>query len=317
MKEPKCDLPATFAGSTWGAPSARQRLSRFMTAGLVALAVALSGSTAHAVAITGNPSADSGWTLAGNSLNNGVYIRGAGNFGYDLYTTSFTVEPGSPLIALGYAVNDLVLGMGGKIQSTDGVTAGWGSAFTGDPVNTTNLTTSVRIVSKFGVSPSSWNPSTIKPNGGNGSGSTSAGDGGNGAVLLGTAVGELSAPGTLVHFSENKQYVASNAYAGDNISNSFGQLIYLKSGGNPDLLTSWETFLNVTKLATVLPLSPDIPAPGDRINQALQRSSNVTLFTDALAATPQVPEPSSLALAAMGALGGALAIARKARRSRG
>jgi hypothetical protein len=255
-------------------------------------------TTTLAASITGNPSVDSGWTTAGNSLDNGVYIRGAGNFGYDLYTTGFTIQPGSPLLASGWSLGDSVVAVGGQIATTDGVSAGWGLAFTGDAVNS-NLTASVRIVSKFGTSPTSWSASTVRPNAGNGDGSTSGGYGGEGAILLGTNVGDLVSANTLMTVSLNQRYTNGGATV-TNQSNDIGRLIFQTSGG---FLSSWEMFLNTTELAGALAPGAEIPLIGDRINQTLQRSTNSTLFTDAMVTIQGVPEPASIVIAGLGILG--------------
>ena len=98
-------------------------------------------------------------------MANGTYIRGGGNTDFNLYTTALTVTAGSSLLtngSLGWQVGDTVVAMGGVITTTDGVTAGWGGPFVGDPVNA-DLTTSERIVAKFGNSPTSWSAEHHRP----------------------------------------------------------------------------------------------------------------------------------------------------------
>jgi hypothetical protein len=265
---------------------------------LLAVGLLAHSTTTLAASITGNPAVDSGWTAVGNSLDNGVYIRGAGNFGYDLYTTSFAIEAGSPLVASGWSVGETVVAIGGQIATNDGVSAGWGLPFTGDAVNA-NLTTSVRIVSKFGTSPTSWSASTVRPNAGNGDGSTSGGFGGEGAILLGTNVGDLVSPNTLMTVSTNQRYTNGGATV-TNVSSDVGRLIFQTSGG---LLSSWETLLNTSRLGALLPPASEVPLVGDRINQTLQRSTNATLFTDAMGTITAVPEPSMIVMAGLGILG--------------
>lgn len=189
-----------------------------------------------------------------------------------------------------------------------------------------NLTSSVRIVSKFGNSPTAWQASTTASPNGDGLGSTSSGHGGNGAVLLGTVVGDVDAAdeGTIKTSSDANIYNPAEI----SITNSVGKYIYTLDGS--DLLSTWEVFLNITMLDELdgtadglYNASLDLPAPGDRINQALQRSSNATLFTDALGVLPalqqqpgdtEVPEPASLALWTLVGVAGLTARARRRRR---
>jgi hypothetical protein len=283
-------------------------------AALAVAAIVWSAGHAHAVMITGNPSTDSGWAAGGNSLDSGTYIRLAGNFSFDTYYTNFVLEAGSPLLGGGWSIGDSIIAMGGKIVPNSGlaVDTGWATdGFTGDAVNS-NLTSSVRIVSKFGTSPTSWSASTAKPNAGNGAGSTSGGAGGDGAVLIGTSVGDITLANAdaILSASVQERYPAPT-FTGSAIV-GMGKYIYNVDGSN--LLSSWETFLNVSKLAASLPGGTEVPQAGDRYNQALQRSTNTSLITDALIASQVVPEPSTWLLAGLGAgLLGALKLRRKAR----
>ncbi len=47
--------------------------------------------------ITGNPAADA-WTLGGNALADGVYVRGNANYAYATYSTAITIGSGSNLV---------------------------------------------------------------------------------------------------------------------------------------------------------------------------------------------------------------------------
>ncbi|MEX2112507.1 MAG: PEP-CTERM sorting domain-containing protein [Pirellulales bacterium] len=253
--------------------------------------------------ITGNPSSDSGWAAGGNSLDSGTYIRLAGNFSFDTYYTNFVLDAASPLLGSGWAIGDEIIAMGGTLVPNSGlaVDTGWGTdGFTGDAVNS-NVSGSIRIVSKFGTSPTAWAASTIKPNAGNGQGSTSSGHGGDGAVLIGTAVSDITAgnANTVQIASVQERYPAPG-FVGVTLTD-MGKYIYNVDGNN--LLSSWETFLNVTQLAASLPINSEVPQAGDRYNQALQRSTNSTLITDALIASVPVPEPSTWMLAIAGAAG--------------
>ena len=284
-----------------------------VTLGLCAAA----GTPALAAELSGNPFAD-GWAATGKtSLDNGTYIRGAGNFAFDLYATSYALDPASSLIAstaadLGFEwlPGDQILGMGGiVVPGEPAANYGWGNV-SGDAINTVNLTTSVRIVSKFGTSPASWSASSVAPNAGNGQGSSSAGHGGVGAILLGTTVGDINAT------NEGTYYLPTSAtqyrLIETNVNAKAGRIMFDLDGGG--LLGSWQSILNVSLLqrnvAAYSFTGADYPQAGDRGNQALQRSMNTTLLTDALVT---VPEPGSalamLALAAAAAL-------RRARRAR-
>ena len=142
---------------------------------------------------------------------------------------------------------------------------------------------------------------------GNGHGATSSGDGGNGAILLGTALGDvinLSHAGSLQGYSASDTsqiYLATDAYVGDNISKLIGQYIF-NVDPTSHVITSWEVFLDTTKLAG-LSLGPSVPVAGDRVDQALQRSTNASQFTDALG-TVATPEPTTWVLALIAGAGG-------------
>lgn len=264
--------------------------SRFASVSLfvVCLCLAVSPTIVQADLVNGNPASDPSWMAGSNSLDSGSYIRGAGNFGYDTYSTSYLIPSGSPLVTSGWSVGDQVLGVGGSIATNDGFSAGWGAAFTGDAVNS-NLTGSARIVAKFGASPTAWVPSTVRPDGGNGSGSFSSGHGGDGAILLGTGVGDIddADAGLLLTFDTNQRFDSGTS----SISSSVGRLVFNSSG---DILESWSVYLNTSLLASLLPGGSEIPQAGDRINLTLQRSTNSTLFTDAMVSPVAIPEPSAL-----------------------
>src|SRR6478752_5879470 len=178
--------------------------------------LALGCTSAHATLVTGNPSVDAGWTSGGNVLDNGNYVLGNANFGFNMYTASFAADSSlASAIGSGWNTGDTILAMGGKRQSTTGVAAGWGLSFTGAAVNTANLTTSARIVAKFGTSISnSVTASTVRPDAGNGLGSFSGGNLGDGAVLLGTPNNggffTSGNEGLFLTFLTNQRYVASS-----------------------------------------------------------------------------------------------------------
>jgi hypothetical protein len=266
-------------------------------------------STAVADIVTGDPVAD-GWTYQGNSLDNGIYIRGAGNFSFDLYTKVYTVGSTGSFLSMSspWSVGDRVLGVGGVFVPRTAASAGW-PAFAGDPVNS-NLDTNVRIVTKYGTSPSAWSASSVAPDAGNGNGSFSNGDGGLGSVLLTTNVGQLT-PGNNGQLIQPALVNVWNGTVGSNglvIDTEVARVAY-QLGAN-DQLVRWETFLNTTKLSGLSPLT--IPSENDRWNQAIQRNTSSTDFTDALVNSSQsasVPAPPAVFLSITGLM--VLAIRRK------
>ena len=135
----------------------------------IALTIFAGAATARADMLTGDPVAD-GWSRVANSLDNGFYIRGAGNYSFDTYRRDFTVAAGNPLTTMvgAWSVGDRVLALGGMFTPTTPVAAGWPN-FSGPSVNSL-INGSVRIVGKFGTSPSAFGPSTVAPGAGNGAG---------------------------------------------------------------------------------------------------------------------------------------------------
>lgn len=263
----------------------------------------LSSGLAIGAPITGNPAAD-GWTAGGNSLSLGTYIRGSGNMNYTPYSTSFVLQAGSPLIGGGWQAGDVILGLGGVAGPS------------GD------LSLSVRLVSKFGTSPTSWSPSSTAVAPGDGNGSLSGGAGGVGSILLAT-----QAPGPQLIIAANANQIqtptVTQVYNGlDNpalISDNVGKYIFtMGPNTNGNVLSTWEMFLNTSLLDRIdgtvdgMYLTYQLPLPGDRGNQTLQRSNNPTLFVDALIGIPElqataapVPEPASLAVWSLIAAAGA------------
>lgn len=160
-----------------------------------------------AAAVTGDPLAD-GWAYGGHSLDQGAYVRGSGNVGFDMYSTQFTVSDSSVFSLAGHSgasyddyygatrtwdtdtarswgVGDTVIGIGGMFSDITATEAGWG-AFTGNAVNS-NIDGEyrLRLQAKIGTADASWSASTLAPDAGNGSGSSS--NGGLGSLFVRTS----------------------------------------------------------------------------------------------------------------------------------
>ncbi len=237
---------------------------------------------------TGNPATD-GWDFQGNSLSASNYIRGAGNFDYGIYTSSFTLGAGSNMLGGGWSAGDSILGAGGVINNRTG-----------------NLTQSVRIVTKFGADQNAWPGS---------SGSFSGGAGGNGAILLGTYApgggnnlnptsSSFIGPGVVHQMPLAQRYDSGTS----SISTTIGKLLFTFDADN--VLSSWQVLLNLTVLESLLAPGEELPSDLSSVNSTLQRSNNSSLFTDArggfeTAESVVIPLPGAagMALAGMGMIG--------------
>lgn len=247
--------------------------------------------------VTGNPFAD-GWTKGGHSFQNGTFIRGDGLFSYDTYAHTFTVQAGSNLEisdgATSWLAGDKIIGIGGIfVTPPSAIDNGWAS-YSSNSYNT-NLTTSLRMVSKFGTSPTAWSASTTAPAGGNGANSFSGGAGGVGAYLMGNDPYDVVgiAGGTLSLATTSQIYTGSGTV---NVSNRVSRYIFQETSA--DIVTSWQSLLNVSLLERQVGfVYGDLPQFGDRHNVAVQRGTGVT--HDALA---PVPEPATMTVLALGAL---------------
>ena len=272
-------------------------ISRFVALILGAFTL---GGTARADFFVGNPSSSGAkadkWDPAQNSLG-GRYIRGAGNFDFNMYRTQYSVKNNDPLetMASPWTVGDIVLGMGGVIVSAP------------------NLTKSIRIVSKFtSLANGQFTASTNATPNGNGAGDFSAGNGGSGSVLLGNAPGAVTAAnaGMLLLPTTALQWDGPNSQA-ITISPDTARYVY-QVDATSGLLTSWQVLLNVTRLNS---LGTGFPSPNidGRWDQALQRGTSSTLFTDAINQHTPVP-PTMVAFAAGAAV---LGLGRVLRRRAG
>jgi len=161
---------------------------------VVALSLALGSSAPAAFNISGNPTAYPGWYQAGNSLKNGSYVRGAGNFEYDIWQfQGGRVPAGSILTTMPnpWQSGDRVIGMGGFFKAPYSASElGW-PALTGGAQNAL-VGPNARFVAKFGVDSGSggnlFSPSTVAPASGNGIGSFAPiGNGGLGSILVSIA----------------------------------------------------------------------------------------------------------------------------------
>jgi hypothetical protein len=301
-----------------------------MTTRLFSIAIALCitmGSIASATTISGDPSVDAGWTGAGNSLDNGVYVTGSANYGFDVFSSGFTVQAGSNLDiddgTLSWEPGDTVVGVGGKFQSTTASEAGWGS-FSGASVNSNLPTTAPysgpKLQVKFGTNLASWTTSTAAPGSGNGNSSSSNGGGRvqvrtSGFFQAGSPLPGQDEPWTWDGNSGQVLVLDKDdhiAWTGGSVDKEVARMIW-QWDDNLKQVTSWELLLN-TSLFDRLQPGNLLPAVGDMAILTVQKGDGV--FTDALvrvAAAP-VPEPATAGL--LGLMGCAIS-GLFARRRRG
>jgi hypothetical protein len=281
--------------------------------GLPACALAVFAAVLPALAaastVTGDPSAD-GWVFAGHSLENGIYVTGSANYGFDAYSAGFAVQSGSNLEISdgGYSwlVGDTVLGAGGKFASITAGAAGWGS-FSGGAVNgLLPAATGPKLQAKFGTSAATWSTSTSAPGSGNGNSSSSNGGGRvqvrtSGYFQAGTPTSGQTEPWTWdgnsgqVLVLDKEDHIL---WGGDpSIDKRVARMIW-HWDDDLDQVTSWQLLLNVSLLDRVAPgsFSGLLPAIGDPVVLTVQNGDSA--FTDALITV--VPEPASIALAGFG-----------------
>jgi hypothetical protein len=257
-----------------------------------------------------------------------TYIRGGGIFSYTTYGQRFSVPAGSPLLSTGqgtfnWNAGDEVIGLGGVfITAPTAESNGWGPASAYSTSQSTggggsaaingNITSSLRMVAKFGTSPDpyssgppasgSWLASTLVPGGGNGLGSDSAGHGGLGSVILANTAADLTGTpsGTIRNPSVAQMFNGVSAVA---IDPRVGRMVYIYDGSNTT--RSWQVLLNVSVLNANYfgqllggQSITDTPQWGDRGNVAVQRGTNSVLIHDALF----VPAPGAASLLALAGL---------------
>jgi len=287
------------------------------TCAVLTILLAIGGvSNAAITSVTGDPVAD-GFTLVGNSLENGIYVRGDGNYGYNAYIAGFNIQSGTNLEnGTTWLAGDTVLAVGGNFASITATEAGW-SAFSGGAVNELlSKSTGPKLQAKFGNSAAVWTTSTIAPGGGNGLGSIGYGDGDlvNGvAIQIRTGTyyemgGPAFVPGQdqagVLGWDTNADilmHLAKNSHVDKTVSMTLGRDVGrvmwtdISATGEP---ASWELFLNVSLIGRLNPAFTGLlPAIGDSVLMTVQ--DNDGKYTDALI----VPEPATLALLGLGAVG--------------
>jgi len=275
-------------------------MNRLRSLGFVAALLAVATVSASAITFTGNPATD-GWTLHGNSLSLGTYIRGAGDYGFDTYSTGFTLSASDPLFnGTSWLAGDQILALGGVMNPVEFVVA--------------------RLVGKFGASTAAFSPSSLASPFGDGDGSFSGGDGGLGSVQVDylyqfSIIGGFSklnagqdvtilTPDTVRYFNG----------ASVNINADYGRVLSdFQITAGSDLLLSFEVFLNLSALGDPARgnLGSVVPAINGKADMALQNELDVNIWTDAYIGQI-VPEPSTAGLVALAGFG--LLALRKRRR---
>ncbi len=281
------------------------------------LLVHAAATAALAANVTGDPSADTGWALAGHSLAQGTHAKGSANYGYDAYGAGFAIAANSNLqitdtndTSLSWLVGDTVLGVGGKFRSITAAEAGWAS-ITGGAINgllpTTSPHSGPKLQAKFGTSDATWYASTTAPNGGNGNSSSSSGGGrvqvrSSAYFQSGTPHPdqELSAPWTWDGHSGQVLVLEEDghiAWDGPITPDKHVARMIWQWDTNANRLSSWQLLLNVSLLERLAPDNYNglFPAVGDMAVMTVQ--DNNSSYTDALVTT--VPEPATLSVMAL------------------
>jgi hypothetical protein len=279
-------------------------MCKFLKGVIFLLVIVLAGNVALATSITGNPAAD-GWILNGNSLDRYNYVRGSANYAFDAYCEAISVEYGSNLAiddgVNSWLVGDTVLGVGGQFMDTTPALAGW-PAFTGNAVNVllggTDMGADVKLQAKFGTDAANFTGSSIAPGAGNGLGSFGS-NAGIGAVQVRTSAwfsaADWSAKSGSLQLLDKPEHIERNGSAAPDAD--VARLMWNWDAVNQRVDT-WEIMLNISLLDRLYPSLDGItPTVGSLALLTVQNRDGV--YTDAVV----VPEPGTLALLGMGALG--------------
>ncbi|MCC7408017.1 MAG: PEP-CTERM sorting domain-containing protein [Phycisphaeraceae bacterium] len=282
--------------------------------GMAVAAMLFVTGTAGATMVSGDPSADAGWAAQGNSLENGVYVKGSANYGFETYSAALTVTAGSNLEisdgSLSWLAGDVVLGVGGVFEPITAGDAGW-AGFTGGAVNALlAASTGPKLQAKFGTSAATWSTSGIAPNAGNGNSSSSSGGGRvqvrtSAYFQTGTPNPGQTEPWTWdgnsgqVLVLDKDDHIAWDG-ASVQPSKKVARMIWVWDAGSGEV-ASWELLLNVSLLERVAPgdFAGLYPAPGDMAIMTVQDGDNA--YTDALVTV--VPEPAGMGMLILGGLG--------------
>lgn len=307
-----------------------RRMIALLTAMLLVLGMTVvTALAAQPEQLTGDPEPD-GWVFGGNSMEDGIYVRGNLNASYDIYTTTFEVDdpdafdisdhtvdaesdyynyyagvPSSNLwdpseVAREWAAGHTVVAVGGKFVDITAEEAGW-DEFTGSEVNST-LEANQRYQAKFGTELATWSASTIAPDLGDGSGSTS--DGGNATFLVRTTSfpglsGDEEQPIGAKHSGEIMGLQQTNhisSWDGVRPGADVARLIW---NWNDELgyIDSWQILLNTTlideDLADATVTGYNLTGEGNPIVTTVQRGNGP--FTDGLVlvVAPEVADPEA------------------------
>lgn len=295
------------------------------SAGIVAALTLCACSAVNAAVVTGDPSADAGWTGFGSSLSNGVYIKGSANYAYDTYAAGFAIQAGSSLEitdandpSLSWLAGDTVLGVGGKFDAITAAAAGW-TSFSGGAVNgLLPASSGPKLQVKFGTSDATWSASTVAPGSGNGNSSSSSGGGRvqvrtSGYFQTGSPAAGQDEPWTWDGNSGQLLVLDKDDHinwdgASSQPSKYTARMIW-NWDANLGQVTSWQLLLNVSLLERQTPVDFTglYPAIGDQAVLTVQNGDGA--YTDALVQI--VPAPGAMAPLA---LGGALAFGRRRKR---
>jgi len=281
------------------------------------IALGLTSRSAVAATITGDPTADAGWTGGANSLAMGTYGSGAEQNSFNVYSTAFTLDASSPLAGLAgpgvttWQVGDTIVGVGGFVVPTNAAAGGWAS-YQPTVIHTVNQLISngnQRIVVKYGTATATFAPSTTSPQPGNGV--VSMASGGVGGVLLGTFSIPSSSSGQFVVINDASA-IQTGVATTAGIDGFEGRVM---ESWNAGTLIGFESFLDLTLLQSQFPAAA--VGLGDKFDVDMQDGTGN--FTNAIGTLPSsllgptsVPLPKS-ATAALVLLGmyGAVRVAKK------